>query len=259
MVKQGFSQEKLDKAKDTAKISIALSQEIINPTTLMWQLQLEENAIFTQEVNNNFTQNFRIRLVIPIEKGILIKVPQLIRVIGYINTDAYHTTGLGDLAINQFFILLKKKWGAFGAGWDLNIPTGTPKELSSNQFSIGPSTTLNFSNLGKWQVYFVWQNYFSISKNKEYDSHQTSIIQPNIFYTYSNVTYIFTEPLWTYDYINKTWTVPLNIRFGYVFQTKKYKYNVYIEPEWMTYRSEGAVTNNNNSGMKFGFRIFFDE
>ena len=92
-----------------------------------------------------------------------------------------------------------------------------------------------------------------------YGKHQTSIIQPNLFYTFSNGTYIGTEPLWTYDYLNSTWTLPLNLRFGYVFQAKKHQYNLYVEPEWMMYRSEGAITDSADFGVKFGFRIFFGE
>lgn len=39
--------------------SVKLSQEVMNPTTLAWQLQLEEYAIFKTENQDGFAQNFR--------------------------------------------------------------------------------------------------------------------------------------------------------------------------------------------------------
>jgi len=62
-------------------------------------------------------------------------VPQLVRVIAFMNTDNQGTTGLGDLTLNQFFILSKKKWGQFGLGYDVQVPIGAPAELRSNQWT----------------------------------------------------------------------------------------------------------------------------
>lgn len=97
--------------RDTTKTSVKMSQEVINPTTLAWQLQLEEFAIFKSMGSDEFAQNFRVRGIIPIQQGKLIKVPQLLRVIAFLNTAPGGPTGLGDITLNQFFILSKKRWG----------------------------------------------------------------------------------------------------------------------------------------------------
>jgi len=241
------------------KTSVDLSREVINPTTLLWQLQLEEFAIFDTEGQDGFAQNLRLRAIVPLKQGLLIKVPQLIRVIAFLNTAPGGPTGFGDLTLNQFFILLKKDWGQFGVGWDLTAPTAGDPKLGSEQWQLGPSATVTFTNLGNWQMYWVWQNFFSISGNGEYGSLAYTVIQPNVFYTWANGVYVGSEPLWKIDYKTGDVALPLNLRLGYIFQKGGYKFNAYVEPEWMSYRSEGTGLDNNNFGVRFGFRIFLKE
>jgi hypothetical protein len=71
--------------------------------------------------------------------------------------------------------------------------------------------------------------------------------------------YVGTEPLWQVDYKTGDIAIPLNFCVGYIFQKGGYKYNVYVEPEWMTYRSEGSNLNNTNFGVRLGFRILLPE
>jgi hypothetical protein len=108
-------------------------------------------------------------------------------------------------------------------------------------------------------MYYVWQNFFSLSGNDEYGEKAYGVIQPNIFYTWSNGLYVGTEPLWEVDYKTGEVALPLNFRVGYIFQKGKYKYNVYVEPQWMMYRSEGTNLDNINFGVRLGFRIFLPE
>ncbi|QDH79783.1 hypothetical protein FKX85_12370 [Echinicola soli] len=237
------------------KTSVELSQQVINPTTLAWQLQLEEFGIFKTHGADGFAQNFRLRGIIPLEKGKLLPFPQLIRVIAFLNTAPGGPTGLGDITINQFFILSKMDWGQFGAGWNLQIPTATSPELGSPQWQLGPAFTVTFTNLGNWQMYWIWQNFFSISKNNEYGNRNVTALQPNIFYTWNNGLYAGMEPLWQMDYETGKIAIPLNLRLGYVW-SGKLKYNAYIEPEFMAYRSEGFPYNLNDFGIRLGFRWY---
>ncbi len=253
--------------------SVALSSAVLNPTTLLWQIQLEQFSIFESRKPNDFdefkmfdgggtndyAQNFRLRLIIPLERGLILPVPQLIRVIGFLNTAPGGATGLGDVTLNQFFILAKKNWGEFGAGWDLQAPARTNDKLGSPQWQIGPTATISFSELGNWQMYWVWQNFFSVNKNGRYGSQEYAVVQPNIFYTWSNGVYMGGEPLWKIDYDSGDVAIPLNFRVGYIFQAGGFKYNAYVEPEWMAYRSSDTTLDNNNWGIRFGFRIFLPE
>lgn len=240
----------------TEKTSVALSQQVINPTTLAWQLQLEEYTIFKTENTDGTAQNFRIRGIIPLKKGLLLPFSQLIRVIGFINSaPGGKPTGLGNLTLNQFWILSKKDWGQFGAGWNLQIPTASASELGSPQWQFGPAFTVTFTDIGNWQMYWIWQNFFSVSENEKYGHANIGVIQPNIFYTWANGIYAGTEPLWQIDYETGKVAIPLNFRIGYVW-AGKLKYNAYIEPEIMAYRSDGFLYNNNNFGIRFGFRWY---
>jgi hypothetical protein len=225
--------------KSGSSSSVSLSQEVLNPTALLWQMQLEEHAVFDTKHASGFGQNFRLRAIIPIEEGLLIKVPQLFRIIGYVNTvpDGDTGTGLGSTTLEQFFILGKKDWGEWGLGWDLMIPTADNDRLGSKQWQAGPSATITFTDLGNWQLYFVWENFFAISDTHEYGHTAYAVVQPNLFYTWSNGIYVGTEPEWKFDYKSGDVAIPLNFRVGYIYQKGKYKYNANNEPEWMTYRS----------------------
>ena len=140
LIQSSFSQEK------GQKTSVQLSQQVINPTTLAWQLQLEEFAIFETENADGFAQNFRLRGIIPINEGLIIPFPQLIRVIMFLNTAPNGPTGFGDVTINQFWVFVKEKWGQFGAGWNLQIPTASSPELGSPQWQFGPAFTITFTD-----------------------------------------------------------------------------------------------------------------
>jgi len=237
------------------KTSVALSQAVINPTTLAWQLQLEEFAILKTEGSDDAAQNFRIRGILPLPKGKLIPLPQLIRIIGFVNTAPGGPTGLGDLTLNQFFILSKKKWGQFGAGWNLTAPTATHDVLGSPQWQLGPAFTITFTDLGNWQMYWIWENFFSVSGNDQYGSSAYAVLQPNLFYTWPNGLYAGMEPEWQFDYNTGKVALPLDFRLGYVW-SGKLKYNAYVEPEFMAYRSEGYTRNPTDFGIRFGFRWY---
>ncbi|WP_335964889.1 hypothetical protein [Galbibacter sp. PAP.153] len=254
-----FSQEDSNEQEVTGnqdgKTSVELSQQVINPTTLAWQLQLEEFVIFDTENTDGIAQNFRLRGIIPLEKGALVPLPQLIRVIAFLNTAPNGVTGLGDITLNQFFILMKEQWGQFGAGWNLTVPTATAPELGSSQLQIGPAFTVTFTDLGNWQMYWIWENFFSISKNDEFGSNNFAVLQPNIFYTWPNGVYAGMEPEWQIDYQTGKVAIPMNFRVGYIW-SGKLKYNAYIEPEIMAYRSDDYTRNLTNWGIRLGFRWY---
>jgi hypothetical protein len=82
----------------------------------MWQMQLEEHAVFSTKHADGVGQNFRLRAIIPVEEGKFFKVPQLFRLVTFINSAPGGSTGLGDTTVEQFFILDKSDWGEFGLG-----------------------------------------------------------------------------------------------------------------------------------------------
>jgi hypothetical protein len=249
------AEEEQQKQQAEPKTSVALSKQVINPAALAWQLQLEEFAIFKSRDSDEFAQNFRVRAIVPLERGLVLPFPQLIRAIGFLNTAPSGKTGIGDLTLNQFWILAQEHWGEFGAGWNLTIPTARSDQLGSPQWQVGPALTATFSKLGNWQMYWIWQNFFSVSENGKYGSNNFTLLQPNIFYTWSNGIYAGMEPLWGIDYQTGKVALPMNFRVGYIW-SGRVKYNFYVEPEVMAYRSNGYRFNQNDWGVRVGFRWY---
>ncbi len=244
---------------DEGSTSVALSKEVISPSTLLWQLQLEEKIVTKYSNLDGTGQNFRLRMIIPVPKGKVIPYSQLIRLIGFYNTVPGSGSGFGDVTFNQFFILQEKSWGDWGLGYNVQIPTASKPEFGSPQVGIGPAVTLSVKNLGNWEMYYIVQNFFTVSRNDEFGKKATMVFQPNIFYTWPTGFYMGIEPLWQLDFKSGAIDFPLNYRFGYIFKSGKYKYNTYVEPEWNTYRSDDFVGNNQDFAVKLGFRIFFPE
>lgn len=241
-----------------SRTSVELSKKVISPSTLLWQIQLEEKIVTNYENVDDVGQKFRLRLIIPVHKG-WIPFKQLLRFIAYYDTNPPHGSGFGNITWNQFFILSEKKWGDWGLGYNLQVPTAKNAFFGSQQWLLGPAFTLTVKDLGSWEMYYIIQNFFSISENSTYGNKATMVFQPNIFYTWSNGFYMGLEPLWQYDFKKNAWDIPLNWRFGYIFQSKKLKYNTYVEPEWKTLRSKDFTGNNENFSIKLGFRIFLPE
>lgn len=241
-----------------ARTSVDLSKQVISPSTLLWQVQLEEKIVTNYEDTDDVGQKFRLRLIIPVKEGI-IPYKQLLRFISYYNTNPPYGSGFGNVTWNQFFILGEKSWGDWGLGYNLQIPTAKNEHFGSRQWLLGPAFTLTVKKLKSWEMYYIVQNFFSISGNDKYGSAATMVFQPNIFYTWNNGLYTGIEPLWQYDFKRKAFDIPLNLRLGYIFQSHKFKYNVYVEPEWKTIRSDDFVGNNENFAVKLGFRIFLPE
>lgn len=249
-----------DDKEDSGSTSIGLSKEVISPSTLMWQLQLEEKIVTKYEGVDGIGQKFRVRMIIPIEKTEKFKYSQLIRFIAFYNSLPDQGSGLGDMTFNQFFILQEKDWGDWGIGYNVQIPTAKNPLFGSPQVSVGPAFTITLKDLGSWEMYYIIQNFIPVSKTDEFGRHITMVFQPNIFYTWPNGIYTGIEPLWQYDFKAKGLDFPLNLRLGYIFQSGKYKYNTYVEPEWKTYRSEVLESiYRENFAVKLGFRIFFPE
>jgi len=242
-------------AEAASRTSVKLSQQVINPASLAWQLQLEEFAIARTSDADGFAQNFRVRAIVPLERGLLLPYPQLIRAIFFLNTAPGGPTGFGDITLNQFWVFVKEKWGEFGAGWNLTMPTSAPRELGSQQWQVGPAFTMTFTDLGNWQMYWIWQNFFAVSGLDAHGQRMFTVLQPNVFYAWSNGLYAGTEPLWQLDYRTGELALPMNLRVGYVW-SGKLKYNAYVEPEVMAYRSPGYRYNRNEFGVRVGFRFY---
>jgi len=138
------------------------------------------------------------------------------------------------------------------------MPTATNHKLGSPQWSVGPAFTITFTNLGNWQMYWIWENFFSVSGNGEYGSSAFAVLQPNVFYTWPTGVYAGIEPEWQIDYNTGKVAIPLNFRVGYIW-AGKLKYNAYIEPEIMAIRSKGYTRNLADFGIRIGFRWYLPE
>lgn len=104
-------------------------------------------------------------------------------------------------------------------------------------------------------MYWIWENFFSISGNDTYGSSAYAGLQPNVFYRWANGVYAGIEPEWQIDYKTGKVAIPMDFRVGYIW-SGKLKYNAYIEPEVMAYRSDGYPRNSSNFGVRLGFRWY---
>ena len=63
-------------------------------------------------------------------------------------------------------------------------------------------------------MYWIMENFFSVSKNDIYGNNAYAIVQHNIFYTWSNGIYAGIDPEWQFDYNGGGVAIPMNFRVG---------------------------------------------
>ncbi|AZQ65503.1 hypothetical protein EI427_25150 [Flammeovirga pectinis] len=243
-------------AQNTALDS--LSRKATDPTAILWQLQLED---FWEPLTatDNFSKNqFRVRVVLPLQGKVKNSWDHLIRVTFKGNNTNQSELGFGDTEIFDMVIPKRYSWGAWSLGPLAYLPTATDSIYGSGKLSLGLAAGLSFNNpsMGRWQVDILLEYMHSIAGDKNRNDVNQIQLQPSITYHLNDGFYLETEPVFAYSFEHNTITLPIDLRFGKVWIINGHKYNTYIEPETTLYSNETAYT---IAGCRFGLRFLFKE
>jgi hypothetical protein len=231
----------------SAKDAEALAKESQNPIADLITLPIEENFGFggldgrTQHVVN-------VAPVYPLkvhDRWLLINraiIPALISLPSSV-TGADDVIGLGDINFTPFLSPqgLSDKY-SWGVGPTLTVPSATDEALGTGKWSLGPSFVFLMER-GPWVTGFLIANSWSIGGKSSRPDVNAGVLQPWLYYNFSNGAYVFYEPVITVDWKaepGEKWTVPVGIGVGKIFQIGSQFMNVQIAGFYNVERPRGS-------------------
>ena len=126
---------------------------------------------------------------------------------------------------------------SFAIGPQIVAPTATDDRLGSDQWQLGFANVYFNARSAKTQYGYLltWRGGVGDTNGRERVS--LGAFQPFVFYQLGGGWYTGGAPVWTYNFRNDDYSVPLGIRLGKVFKKNKTVYNVFVEPQWSVHDS----------------------
>ncbi|WP_149284229.1 hypothetical protein [Halomonas binhaiensis] len=142
-------------------------------------------------------------------------------------------TGLGDL--NTFASYLFDTGSSkisFGIGPQVTAPTASEDTLGSEQWSAGLVNVLFNAESAKFQYGYLagWQHSFAGDDDRE--NVNSATLQPFAYYQLGNGNYLRGAPIWSYNFENDNYSVPLGLGIGHIVRQGKTLYNFTFEPQF---------------------------
>jgi len=203
-------------AQDTIPASDAHSAEdmakkLQNPVANVISIPLQGNWNFGfgPEEKTQTVVNFQ--PVVPVklsEKLLLINRP-ILPIVS--NPSPYDQSGIGDLNYTGWFSPVKASSLTWGVGPVLSLPIGSPEELGSGKFAVGPSIVV-VKSVGKFVLGGLAGNIFSVAGDA--DRADVNFLSSQVFVNYNlpKGRSINFAPLITANWeapSGEQWTVPL--------------------------------------------------
>ena len=120
---------------------------------------------------------------------------------------------------------------SFGFGPQVTLPTATKDDLGSEKWSAGLVNVLfnAQSKILQYGYLLTWQA--SVAGSEDRSDVNVGAFQPFVFYQLGKGRYFRAAPVWSYNFQNDNYSVPVGIGFGKVIPAGKTVYNVFVEPQ----------------------------
>jgi hypothetical protein len=122
--------------------------------------------------------------------------------------------GIGDTT-QSFFFSPKRGDLVWGVGPAFLWPTGTPSELSSRKWGVGPTAVVLKQSHG-WTFGALANHIWSYAGEEDMPEVNQTFLQPFVSYTWPTATSITLNTESTYDWTDEEWTVPINLMAGQI-------------------------------------------
>lgn len=170
-----------------------------------------------------------------------------------VDIDGSKDTGISDAnAFASYLFDTGNPAVSFGLGPLLTAPTASEDELGSEKWSAGFANVLFNATSKKFQYGYLltWQH--SFAGNDDRDDVNVGAFQPFAFYQLGGGTYLRSVPIWSYNFENDSYSVPLGLGIGQVIKDGNKVYNIYVEPQFSV-ADDGP--NQPDWQVMFGFNI----
>lgn len=148
-------------------------------------------------------------------------------------------SGVGDFDIFAAYQFNTGKAGvSFAIGPQVVAPTATDDRLGSEQWQLGLANVYfnAASPVFQYGYLLTWRG--GVGDTHDRDRVSLGALQPFAFYQLGNGWYTGGAPVWTYNFSNDNYNVPLGLRIGKVIKHKDTVFNFFVEPQRSVF-SEG--------------------
>ncbi|MDB6177068.1 hypothetical protein PAF17_06055 [Paracoccus sp. Z330] len=164
-------------------------------------------------------------------------------------------TGFGDLNFFAAYLIdVGNPAISFGVGPQITMPTAEDDRLGSGKWSLGFANVLFNATSPKfqWGYLLTWQA--SVAGDDDREDVNVGAFQPFGFYQLGDGWYLRSASVWTYNFENDEYGVPLSLGVGKVIKTDKAVVNVFVEPQKYVWTSdEGQPDWGVFAGVNFQF------
>ena len=139
----------------------------------------------------------------------------------------------GDIVTFGLFLpKLDLKGQTIGIGPVASLPLSSNKLTGTGKWELGPAAVYINTNTPTWQwgalAYHLWD---VADSQQGRASVNKSFIQPVLVKHFDEGWYLGTQDLlWSYDWRNEKWNIPLGVRIGKVTKIGKQPVNLFVEP-----------------------------
>jgi len=153
-------------------------------------------------------------------------------------------TGMSDVSLLDV-IVVKQKWGMFGAGPALTIPVMKPAPISIRKWAAGFAlVAMNTQTKGlQWGV--LAQQFFTFAGDSERSNESFMLFQPIFNFMLSKGKFVQVNPIMNFNWTNQTYNIPIAINVGKAFSRSM---SALIGPEYV-------ISGPNENDFTFRFQL----
>ena len=146
---------------------------------------------------------------------------------------ASSVNGIGDIDVFLAYQFPTQPGLSFGIGPQLVAPTASDSRLGADQWQAGIANVFFDGRSPKFQYGYLLIYRGGLGDTPAGKTRPNlAAFQPFAFYQLGDGWYTGGAPIWTYNFSDDSYNVPLGLRIGKVFQRGNTTANVFIEPQW---------------------------
>lgn len=124
---------------------------------------------------------------------------------------------------------------SFAIGPQLVVPTATDSKVGSDQWQLGLANVYFNAESAKLQYGYLLTWRSGIGNTNGRSRANLGAFQPFVFYQMGDGYYTGGAPIWSYNFENENYSVPLGLRFGKVFRRGNTVFNFFAEPQYSVF------------------------
>jgi hypothetical protein len=144
--------------------------------------------------------------------------------------------GIGDFDVFAAYqIDMGNPAVSFAIGPQVVAPTATDSRLGADQWQLGLANVYfnAKSPIVQYGYLLTWRGGVGDTNGRQ--RANLAAFQPFVFYQLGNGLYTGGAPIWSYDFANDSYSVPIGLRLGKVFKRGDTVYNFFVEPQYSVF------------------------